>query len=310
MESKKKITWLLYHEPVELFIRTANEFSKQIKQLTDNNIEIDIYTMDEYAEKFHGGAEFDPIGLIESGEVHMSQLQVSKIANWNTPNFQLFNLPFLFDSHEHATRALDGDIGKSMLADLVNTTPVRGLAFTYSGGYRVIAADKEIRSTEDLIGLSVLSRIDTVCADTTQVFGCNSVDVAPEDIKYYECNAVETTLPRYEVEANTEVHKHIINTKHSMYLTSIIISKDLWASLTAEEQESMQIAARNCAKLEREWSIADGDHIAANLSKFGILSMNEFDLTQTQKLKDLSGAVYEKYTPFFTPGLVESIRNA
>jgi predicted nucleotidyltransferase len=56
--AERTITWLLYHEPIDLFLRTANAFSKEIAQLTQGRLKVDVYTIKEYADKFKNGAEF------------------------------------------------------------------------------------------------------------------------------------------------------------------------------------------------------------------------------------------------------------
>jgi TRAP-type C4-dicarboxylate transport system substrate-binding protein len=308
-----KITWLLYHEPVDLFLRTANAFAKEIAELTNNRIEIEIYTVSEYSQKFKNGAKIDPVKLIESGEVQMSQLQVNRLAFWHTPDFFALDLPFLFRDHDHASKVLDGEIGQSMLAGLAKKSPVRGLAFTYSGGYRVVAADKEIRTVEDLKDLKIMTRLNPVEADTAEAFGCISTVAVPEDVKYIESNAVQTTLPRYEAEANSQVHKYVVNTKHSMYLTSIIVSKEFWNGLSLDDQTAMQTAALNSARLERIWSVEDADKISSTVEeqkRLGIQSFSELSDLEIKKLKMLTNKVYEKYSPFFTEGLITSIINA
>ena len=40
MAHKQKIKWLLFHEPAELFIRTAEHFEKEINRLTGDRYEI------------------------------------------------------------------------------------------------------------------------------------------------------------------------------------------------------------------------------------------------------------------------------
>ena len=50
MNQPRKIRWLLEHEPVELFLRTAQEFDKRIRALTNDEIQVEIYTKEQYQE--------------------------------------------------------------------------------------------------------------------------------------------------------------------------------------------------------------------------------------------------------------------
>jgi TRAP-type C4-dicarboxylate transport system substrate-binding protein len=315
MTESKKITWLLFHEPIDLFLRTAKAFSQEINKLTDGRLEINVYTMDEYKTKFNKGSEFDPINLINFGEVHMSQLPVGRIANWQTPDFFALDLPFLFSDHDHASRVLDGEIGNNLLSGLEDTTPVRGLCFTYSGGFRVFAADKPINSMDDLKGMKMGTRLNPVFFDTAEAFGCIPESLTTDEFKIdkSEFNALQTTLPRYTNEVDTQIHRYVTNTKHSMYLTSIVIGKKFWNSLDTEDQMAIQSAAMTCARLERTWTIEDAEAIAKDKNeqqRLGIIDYREFSDVEAAKLKDSVQPVYEKYIEIFTPGLVNKILDA
>lgn len=318
MSKTHKIKWLLYHEPIDLFLRTAEAFRDEIKSLTDGRIDIEIYSTEDYANKFNNGVSHDPMALINSGEVQMSQVQVNKIGQHNATDFYALELPFLFRSHDHATDVLDGPIGKQLLDNLSDVTKVKGLAFTYSGGYRVIAANKKINTAEDLKGLTMSVSTNPIFADLANAFGCEYRKVDSDDKQgkleiNSKLDSVQTTLPRYEVETDTSVHTHVVNTNHSMYLTTIIINQDFWESLSIADQEAMRKAALNSARQERIWSVADAEKIAtdhAEQARLGIKSMSYLPEQEQAKLKEKVKPVYEKYENVFSTGLIDSIRNA
>jgi TRAP-type C4-dicarboxylate transport system substrate-binding protein len=316
---KRKIRWLLYHTPVELFIRTAEAFSEKITELTNGNIEIEIIPLEDYDQHVATqGEQFSPIALMQSGDIEMSQIHTSRIGTWNTPDFFALELPFLFSDHDHATRVLDGEIGMGMLGRLSQTTPMRGLAFTYSGGYRVIASDKIINNVEDLAGLKVAVFSMPILHDIVKSFGCEPMVISNRENSQEErakrhLASLQTTLPRYQVEADAEVQKYVTNTQHSMYLTSIVISANFWDTLSIEEQAAMTEASQYSSKLERAWSIADADKIASDADeqkRLKIQNYQEFPQVEKDKMKAMSQKIYTKYTPMFSTGLVQGILDA
>jgi TRAP-type C4-dicarboxylate transport system substrate-binding protein len=318
MKQTRKIRWVLYHEPVDLFLRTAKAFSDEIARLTDGRIEVEILTTEEFAKQYNKEASLEPLVWMQSGDAEMTQIHVCHLAEWHAPDFFALELPFLFDSHDHATRVLEGKIGETMLSGLEQITPVRGLAFTYSGGYRCLAVDREIKTAEDLKGLTMITNTNPVSVDTAEAFGCVAVPVSPKDVfsgkkntenNHYGNNAIETTLPRYEAEAKTDVHTYISNTKHSMYLTSILIAKDFWNSLSLGDQEAIKSAAMHSAHLEREWTVEDADKIANSSeeqSKLGV-TYSELDDSERAKLKEAVQPLYNKYRKIFSVDLVDGI---
>ena len=318
MSQKHKIKWLLYHEPIDLFLRTAEAFRDEIKELTDGRIEIEIYSTEEYKNKFTNGVWHDPMTLINRGEVQMSQLEVSKLGMNNATDFFALEMPFLFRSHDHATKVLDGQIGKNMLENLPKQTAVTGLAFTYSGGYRVVASEKVITKADDFKGQTMSAGINPIFKDLGHAFGCvikKALASEPEGKREInrEMSSIQTTLPRYLKEAVPGKHQHVVCTNHSMYLTTIIINDEFWNSLSIADQTAMRTAALNSARMERQWSVADAEKITTDSDvqeKLGIKSLTKLSPEEQSKLENAVMPVYEKYKNIFTTGLIESIKNA
>ena len=61
MSQTRTIRWVLYHEPIDLFIRTAEAFGDEIARLTDGRINVEIYSTTEFAEKFKKGIDVEPL---------------------------------------------------------------------------------------------------------------------------------------------------------------------------------------------------------------------------------------------------------
>ncbi len=316
MKKTHNIKWILFHAPVEIFVRTAETFAKEIGEMTDGRINIEVYKIEDYAKKFNDGVVIDPMTLLKTNSVQMSQIQTNWLGHANATDFYALDMPFLFDSHDHCTKVLEGPIGESMLASIPEKTQtMRGLAFTYSGGYRCIAAKEPITSVDELRGLSFAVRISPVTYDMAKSFGTDPAvldDLTLETRKdqSQDCDAVQTTLPRYEAQINSEVHPYIINTRHNMFLTTILVNESFWQELDLEDQILMKQAAINASRQERQWSIADAEKIetdAEEHKRLGIKGVIEFPESERQKLREMSKAVYEKYEDVFSPGLLKSI---
>ena len=72
--AKQKIKWLLYHEPVELFIRTAKDFQRHLDELTNSKYDIEILTVSDYQDKYMDGMICDPFTELKEGRVQVSQI--------------------------------------------------------------------------------------------------------------------------------------------------------------------------------------------------------------------------------------------
>lgn len=315
MSQIRKIRWVLDHKPIELFVRTARAFDEKIRELTNNTVQVEIYTAKEYSDKFFAGAALppNPLTVVDSGDAEVTQVEIQWVGAWYNSDFFALEMPYLFSDHDHATRVLDGEIGKGLLNQLEKTSNTKGLAFTYSGGYRVFASKQPILSVDDFKQITCVGQFNPVRVDTVKAMGCNVITYSPGDVNRPDLiesvGTVETTLPRYEEEAYEQGCHHISNTDHSMFLTSILINKDFFASLSAEQQEAIHVAAEHVSRLERQWTVSEAEEIEKDQemhARMGI-KFHKFADSEIAKLRKMVEPVYEKYRNVFTPKLVDNI---
>ena len=227
---------------------------------------------------------------LKDGDFEITQTQVSIIGNNLDKNFHAVDLPFLFDDHDHVSRVLDGEIGDNMCADLANRTNIRGLAFTYSGGYRVIGAKQAITNLSELANAKLLTHtahsdqlFQEVGANTVTKYRTDAGELA--DIADQDNSAVETTYLRFS-------GNYVYKTEHSMYTTTILTGNSFWNTLTATQQEAFLKVAKIVARAEREWSVADAAKYENDAKDRGITI---FDINDEDKqiLKNAAVTTYE-----------------
>lgn len=304
--SKQTIKWLLFHEPAELFIRTAEQFNEEINKLTGDKYNIEILKLEDYNEKYNNRQPCDPLAELKAGRVHMSQMYVNTLALSNATDFYALGLPFLFTSHDHATRVFEGNVGTELLEHLHNKLQVKGLSFTYSGGYKVLGSTTPVKCLNDLKNLTYTAKENAIWTDMFNTLGMKATqDKASADV-------TQTTFPRYHVECHNK-QNFVSSTGHSMYLTTILTNEDMWNSLDLEDQMHFQTAAKICARTERAKSVADAEEIATDKDKqdsLGISEVIDFDADEIQKMKDMLAPITAKWEKYFTNGLVDKIRKA
>lgn len=313
MSTVKKIRWVLAHEPIELFLRAATRFSEEIAQKSDGKIEIEVMTLSQYSQKYANGqkvTKHDLLNLMETGEIEMSQMYTTTLGKFNKDMFVL-DMPFLFRNHEHAASVLEGQIGKNLMDGLSKTSNIQGLAFTYSGGYRMIAAKKAINTMEDFKGLKIRVAKSPVAEDSLRAVGAVPIAMELEDVNEALDQDVieggESTYPRFYSMKQNEYSNVINDTQHSLFLTSIIVGKNFWNSLTPELRTIMSEAAIIAANVERKESVADVKVIQEKCKADGIAVVTLSE-TEQNKFKLATSSVYEKYSDgFFTNGLLDKI---
>ena len=316
MSKTTKIRWVIAHEPLNLFLRAAEDFERRVnEQQSEHKIEVEIMTLTEYSQRYNDGVvvtKHDLLDLMEAGKIEMSQMYTTTLGLLDSDMFVL-DMPFIFRDHEHAARVLDGEIGQELMNGLAEKTNIKGLAFTYSGGFRAIIGNRVIESVEDMSGMRVRVAHCPVAEDTMRALGAEPIVMPIEQLRdalgSQEVDSGESTYPRIYGMNQNETATVINHTEHSLFLTTIIMNKGLWAQLTLDQQQIFQEAALAAAKVERAESLDDIGITQQRAIQDGI-QVNYLTADQQQAFKDATGVVYSKYQDYFNNNLISRIQNS
>lgn len=286
-------------------IKGLEERERRLQFNSENGKKVDLFTPVENWGQI--GAKWAAVfAAMEEGKIDLSQTQVSIVASHLFNDMDTLDMPFIFDNHQECTNVVDGDIGEELLNRLGDETGVRGLAFTYSGGYRVIGSNQGITSIDDLMDVPLATSTRPTFTFFNDV-GANSLSRPKVGVEEYadlaaKNGAVETTYLRF-------TGKHVLKTEHSMFLTTILTGGKFWESLTAEEQAGFKIAAKTVAKIERSWSIEDAEKFEAKAEANGV-TINSITPEERARLVEASKKTRRAIADRYSPGLVERILTA
>lgn len=251
--------------------------------------------------------------LINSGAIEMSHIYTTWLADYNK-DLHALDLPFLFKDHDHATRVLDGDIGRSLLNTVSNNSNIHAMSYTYSGGFRIVPANFKADTVEAWQGKKVRTSRSPVAVDTFKLLGAQPF----EGIALEEMNAAadqgiieagESTYVRVFPLDQHKSFEFVNDTAHSLFLTSIIVNKDFFADLEMHDQGVFSEAAAEAALIERKTSVADIPNILAECEQNGV-EVVRMDDRELVKFQEVTAQVYDMYADYFQAGLVDSIKKA
>lgn len=308
----KTLNWVLAHEPYHVFIKAAQQFAAEIAAETNGEYQINVIDLTEWnklAEQNLTTLTTDRekiINLVDNGSIDIATVYANTLGSIDKDMYAL-SMPFLFDSNEQAQATIDGPIGQAMLAKVAETSNIRGLVFTYSGGFRIVPSKFAIEKLEDFYRQNIGCGNNPVSIGTFNSVGANPVPMFIEDLaKGLEEQKVvggETTYTRYFVLGHNEQTSYINDNEHSLFLTSLIINKQLWESLGEKTQGIFARAALAAAKIEREDSLADNVVIQTKAAEHGIATVKMTD-AQRGRFVDATKGMYNDLDTYFSPGLL------
>ena len=292
-----EIRWIIGHEPTSLFDRASDEFSETLNTERDAVLELDIIAPEQVGYS-HDVPTNEILLLLDENEVDMATVLVGGLS-LHVPELQATNLPFLFDDIDSALNALDGPFGDTLLDSVSTQTKYHALAFTLSGGMRVLASsERTFQSSDDFHGKSILTTAGSVGEETYKELGAipisNTLGARAVD-EQESIDAVETTYTRIAALSETDFVKYISETNHSAFLTMILVSDHFYESLSEHDQILLKKAATAAATAEREDSIELAENVRSNLKDQGVV-IEQLPAETMEELKKQTSPVYSWFS--------------
>ena len=127
--------------------QAAEHFKKLAEERTKGAVKIEVYPNSQlYKDK-------EEMEALQLGAVHMLAPSLAKFAPLGVKEFELFDLPYIFDGYPALHAITNGPVGKKLL-DKLEVKGVRGLAY-WDNGFKVMSANKPLKKPADFKGLKM-----------------------------------------------------------------------------------------------------------------------------------------------------------
>lgn len=309
------IKWVLAHEPIDIFIRAAEKFAEVVEARAPGQFDIEVLTLSEYADRYNHGepiTKHNLLDLMDAGAIEMSQMYTYVLSKYNQ-DLDALDLPFLFRDHDHAARMFESEIGESLLDGYTRNSNIKGMAFTYSGGFINMPMNREVTSLSEIAGVKVRVSNSPVAAATWSALGADpvvmDVERVADGIRQGDIDGGESSWPRIYACQQNEVAETILEPNHRLLLTNIIVNKNFLASLPAELQQVMKDAALEAGRFERAVAVAEVEPTKARCEQDGIRVIR-FSEADEHTFRTVSARVYDQFANTFTAGLVDKIKKS
>jgi TRAP-type transport system periplasmic protein len=252
------------------------------------------------------GGERELIEAVQIGTLDMVITSTGPLPNF-VPETQVLDLPFLFRDYDHARGVLDGEIGRELL-DYVDAAGFKALAWTENGFRHITNSQRPIHTPADLQGLKIRTMENPIHLRAFEALGA-----APTPMSFAELftalqqgvvDAQENPIVVISVSNFAEVQSHLSLTGHLYSPAIIMMSQDLWSSLSEEEQGwIMEATAASVEVTRARVTELEETGIDALIEK-GMQVVTDVDTTAFQ---EAVAPAYDAYTERFGDELIERI---
>lgn len=228
----------------------ASTFADQVNEKTEGRYTIEIHPNSELA----GGNQTTALEMFQAGDIDVTVHGVLTWAGTDT-RISMPAMPFLFDSWDDVSSALDGE-GGEMLKQLVEENGAQALGFGISGFRQVFNNIREIRTAEDLQGIKMRVPGNSMYVDCFMDFGADPITMnASELYSALQTGSVdgqENPADMTITQKFAEVLDYMTVWNYSCEPIILSVNQQVWDSLSDEDKQIFQEAAQEACQLQRE----------------------------------------------------------
>jgi tripartite ATP-independent transporter DctP family solute receptor len=238
------------HPPGYPTVEAVVRLGKKLEQGTAGRLTVQMYPSMQL------GAEKEMIEQAQVGALGFARVSVGPMGNI-VPEFNVFNLPFMFRDDAHMEKVIDGAIGDELLKKLSEhpTAGLIGLCWM-NAGTRNVYSKKPVRAVADLKGQKIRMMGNPIFVDTMNALGGNGVamgfDQLTTAMQTGVVDGAENNYPTYTTSQHYRYAKYFSLTGHLMIPEVLVFSKKIWTTLSKDDQALIVKFAKEAQQEQRK----------------------------------------------------------
>ncbi len=238
--------------------KAADYFAKRVEELTKGKVKVEVYANSTlYKDK-------EEMEALQLGAVQMLAPSLAKFGPLGVKEFEVFDLPYIFDGYTDLHKVTQGPIGRQLL-DKLEPKGIRGLAY-WDNGFKVFSSNKPIKTVADFKGQKM--RIQSSKVLEAQMRALNAIPQVMAFSEVYQAlqtgvvDGTENPPSNLYTQKMFEVQKQVALTDHGYLGYAVITNKKFWDGLPVDVRGQLEQAmkesteyANKIAKEENEQSI-------------------------------------------------------
>lgn len=210
----------------------------------------DAISEDFSIEGFYGGTLYKQgteLVALQRGNLEMGNIAPQDIAN-QVPAWSILTSAYLFRDAEHLNKFFNSEAGAEMKKLAEDQLGIKILGPTYFGSRQIgLNLDKEIQTPEDMAGVKLRMPGGDAWQFLGKALGANPTPMAYAEVytglQTGAIDGQDNPLPNVQNMKFYEVMKQIVLTSHLVGFDILTVSKPVWDSMSAEQQQAFQAAA-------------------------------------------------------------------
>ena len=245
--------------------KAAEFFAKRAGELTKGAVKVEVYANSTlYKDK-------EEMEALQLGAVQMLAPSLAKFGPLGVKEFEVFDLPYIFDSAEALHKVTQGALGASLLAKL-EPKGIKGLAY-WDNGFKSFSANKPLRAPADFRAMKM--RIQSSKVLESQMRSLGSLPQVMAFSEVYQAlqtgvvDGTENPHSNLYTQKMYEVQKHVTLTDHGYLGYAVITNKKFWDGLSSDVRAQLEQAMKESTVYANKIAQEENDMALAKVKASG-----------------------------------------
>ena len=245
--------------------QAADYFKKLVEERTKGRVKVEVYPN---SQLFKDKEEME---ALQMGSVQMLAPSLAKFGPLGLKEFEVFDLPFIFDDYAELHKVTQGPIGAKLLKKL-ETKGLMGLAY-WDNGFKVMSANKPLKEPGDFRGLKMRIQSSKVLDSEMR-----SVGAMPQVMAFSEVyqalqtgvvDGTENPPSNLYTQKMYEVQKYVTMSNHGYLGYAVLVNKKFWMGLPADIRTILDGCMKDATAFANSVAKKDNDEAMAAVKKSG-----------------------------------------
>jgi C4-dicarboxylate-binding protein DctP len=243
----------------------AERFKQLAEERTKGRVKVEVYPN---SSLFKDGEEMEALQL---GSVQMLAPSLAKFGPLGVREFEVFDLPYIFDNFEELHKVTEGPVGKGLFKKL-ESKGIVGLAY-WDNGFKVFSANKPLKMPADYKGIKMRIQSSKVLdAEIRALGGIPQVMAFSEVYQALQTGVVDGTEnppSNFYTQKMHEVQKYLVQTDHGYLGYAVIANKKFWEGLPADVRTTLEGAMKDATAYANGLAKKDNEDALEAVRKSG-----------------------------------------
>lgn len=284
----------------------VNRFKALAEDRSGGRIQVQIYP----GGQLYG--DHDEMQALQLGAVEMLAPSLSKFGRIGFPEFELFDLPFLFKQVADVRRITHGPLGQRLLKSL-SRQGLTGLGY-FDNGFKQMSANRPLLAPADFAGLRMRIQASRVLAAQMRALGAQPVSLAFSETRQGLANGVvdgtENPVSNFWTQRMHQVQSDLSLTQHGYLGYAVVTHQRFWRSLSEADRGLLTQALQEALAYGNQIADAQNDKALAELRQANTTRIHVLSDAQRARLRQAVEPVHQALTRRIGSTWTDAFRSA